>query len=650
MKTRKIKKTIQGQTLYRAMKPVMAEINKDGRTVPLSFASETPVERWFGMEILDMSPECMRLERANNGLPLFVNHNPDDQVGRCNDTTVGKDRVGRCVARFGNSQRANEIFQDVLDEIRTDISVGYRVYDLVLEEQKQNGPDVYRATDWEPYEISIVGTPADISVGIGRGSEDKYDIQIEVIDKEVRTMEYCPKCGKQLVNGACPDGHELTAAQRTQTPVTPTVVDVKVVSADADKAAMQRVNEIIAMGERHNCMELAHKAIKEGKTVELFRNEILETVYKAKPIETPDPLIGMSSKDMKRWSILRAIDAAINKNWATAGFEKECSDAVAKRLNRQAQGFFIPYDVMTTPLVQRDMTKGAWNAGGALVETDILAASFIELLRNKAKVVQLGATVLGGLVGDIAIPKQTGAATAYWVAESGAPTESQQTLAQVGFAPKTVGAFTDISRKLLLQSSIDVEAFVRSDLATVLALAKDLAAINGKGTGGEPQGILKNSSVGVVAAGTNGAALTWANIVAMETAVATANADVGTMAYLTNAKVRGALKATAKASNYPLFVWADAPVVGSGMMNGYRAEVSNQVPGTLSKGTAAGTLSAVIFGVWASLIIAEWGTLDVLVDPYTGGASGTVRVRVLQDTDIGLRHAESFCVITDALA
>jgi HK97 family phage major capsid protein len=229
------------------------------------------------------------------------------------------------------------------------------------------------------------------------------------------------------------------------------------------------------------------------------------------------------------------------------------------------------------------------------------------------------------------------------VNEGVAPTESQQAFDQVTMSPKTVGAFTDISRKLLLQSSLDVEAMVRLDLATVLALEIERAAINGSGTAPEPRGILQTSGVTAVALGTNGGTLTWANIVDLETQVAALNADVNNLNYLTNAKVRGALKATfIDGPGSGQRVWADG-----NMVNGYNAAVTNAVPSNFTKGTGT-NLSGILFGDFSALLIGMWNGLDLMVDPYTASTSGTVRVVALQDVDVALRHPESFAVIKDA--
>ena len=211
--------------------------------------------------------------------------------------------------------------------------------------------------------------------------------------------------------------------------------------------------------------------------------------------------------------------------------------------------------------------------------------------------------------------------------------------------PKTVGAFTDMSRRLLMQSSIDVENFTRTDLATVLALAIDLASLHGSGSSNQPTGVAATSGIGSVAGGTNGLAPAWSHLVSLETEVSIDNADVNRLAYVTNAKVRGKLKQVEKASNTGLFLWAD----GAQPINGYPAYISNQVSSTLTKGSSSGVCSAIFFGNWADLIIGLWGGLDILVDPYTGSTAGTVRVVALQDVDIAVRHPESFAAMLDAL-
>lgn len=599
-----------GSTAHRAFSVDRALVDDDKRTVELAFASETPYERWWGVEILDLSSKSVRLGRLKSGGPLLMDHDSRDHVGVIESVRIGEDRVGRAVVRFGKSARAEEVYQDVKDGIRQNVSVGYAIHKATLvETNKDTGVDSYRVSDWEPFEVSLVSVPADATVGVGRSAEQAAD-RIEIIEstQEKRTM---------------PD------------------INVEEIRASGEQSAAKRINDMLAIGKQYKCVDLASEFVQSGKSADDLKTAIIERMAN-KPLETAE--IGLSQKEAKQFSFIRAINALANpadrKAQDAAAFERECSDAFGSKMGRSAQGFYVPVEVQ-----KRDLTVGTAGAGGYTVETSLLAANFIDLLRNRMMVMQMGAQMLSGLTGQIAIPRQTGGATAYWVAESGAPTESTHAFDQVTMTPKTVGAFSDISRKLLLQSSIDVEAFVRSDLATVLALAIDSAAINGTGSSNQPTGILATSGIGDVAGGTNGLAPTWAHIVELESDVAFANADVGSLGYLTNAKVRGKLKTTEKASSTAQFVWSD----NASPVNGYRAGVSNQVPSNLTKGSSSGVCSAILFGNWSDLIIGNWGTLDLIVDPYTASTSGTVRVVALQDVDIAVRHAESFSAMKDAL-
>lgn len=391
---------------------------------------------------------------------------------------------------------------------------------------------------------------------------------------------------------------------------------------DAVMAEIESLNERIERNQRLGSLEAAMQA-SAGRAL-------------------PAAAIGMTQREVQQYSLIRAINASAKNDWRGAELEKEASDAVAKSLGREARGFFVPFEWQ---MERRDMTTTD-AAGGYTIATNLLAQSFIELLRNRMVVRAAGATVLSGLVGDVAIPKQTGGATAYWVAENVAPTESTPATGQVTLAPKTVGAYVDISRKLLKQSSLDIEAFVRNDLASTLALAIDAAALHGSGAGSEPTGIAAVSGIGSVVGGAQGAAPDWADIIDLETAVAQDNADIGRVAYMTNAKVRGKLKQTAKVgSTDSVRIWSED---NQAPLNGYPAWVTNQVSSTLTKGTVT-TCSAIFFGNWADLIIGTWGTLDLMADPYTASTTGAVRVVALQDVDIAVRHEESFAAMLDAL-
>jgi len=593
---------LQLPQLKRAIATDSLTVDETTRTVDFPFSSELPVERWFGSEVLSHKKGAADLARLNDGAPMLFNHNIDEIIGVVEKAWIAEDNRGHARVRFARTARADEVMSMVNDGILRNVSFGYRINEMT-----ESGKDTktYTATRWEPFEISAVTVPADNSVGFGRSDNgDERDVTVH------RTQESAP---------AEQPPEETMTEQTTQ------AVDVQVVATQAAEAERGRITAIDALGQRFNNADLSRKLINEGKSMDEARAMFLEEIkMDQKPIASPD--VGLTDKEVRQFSVLRALNALANPSdkgaWAAAAFEREVSDAGAKLVGKSARGIFVPAEILRA---KRDLNVTTASAGGNVVSAELMAESFIELLRNKSVVQRAGATVMNGLVGNIAIPKQTGSATSYWVAESGAPTESQQTVGQVTLTPKTVGAFTDFSRRLILQSSIDVENMVRRDLASVIALAIDAAALYGTGASNQPTGLKLQSGINTkdFLVGTP----TFAELVAMESEVAADNADVGTMAYLVNASMRGALKSAEKFSTSGQTIWEPGDTV-----NGYRTEVSNQV-----------ATNDVIFGNFADLLIGFWSGLDLTVDPYAGATSGTVRVIALQDVDIAVRNAVSFC-------
>jgi HK97 family phage major capsid protein len=253
---------------------------------------------------------------------------------------------------------------------------------------------------------------------------------------------------------------------------------------------------------------------------------------------TQVPNLDLSKKDQQRFSVMRAIRAMVDRDWRQAGFEKECSDAICKRAGIAEAvngGFYVPLDVMAA---KRDLTVGTTTAGGFMVGTDIQPQSFIDLLRARSVLARLGATMLPGLVGSVTIPKLTGAATGYWLAtEATAITESQQTIGQLAMSPKTVGAYTELSRLLMLQSTPAADMLVMNDLTKVIGLAIDLAGLEGSGASGQPTGISATAGIGSV----TGTSLAYAGVVEFQTDVAAGNALSTGSAYVTTPAVAGLL-------------------------------------------------------------------------------------------------------------
>ena len=368
--------------------------------------------------------------------------------------------------------------------------------------------------------------------------------------------------------------------------------------------------------------------------------------YFGRPIQTAVPARDEFQQESREFSFVRAIQASASGNWAAAGREREINEELQHRNGRRTQGFFVPDQVWQ----KRDYVKGTATAGGNLVATDHLAANFIEALRDRLAVAELGATLLPGLIGDVSIPKRTGSATAYWFGGDNADsiTESTGTVGTVTMSPKPLGAYSKFSYLMRLQSTPGIEQLIRDDFVALLANAVDAAAINGSGSSHQPLGILNTAGIGSVAGGTNGLAVTMDHLLDLKKEVTIDNADAPTAGYLTNAKVEAAVSKL-KDGNGQYLLSPYGTELGRSQIAGRRFEVSNNVPSNLTKGTGT-DLSAVIYGQFRDLLIGTFGSLEVVADPFTDFAKGTVGVRALQAIDIAVRHPESFAAMTDAIA
>jgi HK97 family phage major capsid protein/HK97 family phage prohead protease len=596
-------------------------IDNEARTVELAFSSEVPVARWFGEEVLDHSPGAMRAERLEQGAALLINHDWDDQIGVVESVSIGDDRRGRAVVRFGRSARANEIWQDVVDGIRKHVSVGYSVRKIEVEPRKGQ-PDLVRVTEWEPFEISLVSVPADPTVGVGRSAE-------------IAPEEQPGQAANTDGNHRNKDTEQMENTEvKEQAPAAP-AIDAKAERAKGSDAERTRVRSIMEMGEKYGAEDLARDAVKEGAKPEDFQRKLLDHLNATRggrPLgEGADADIGMTDKEAGEFSFVRALRALANptdkRAQEAARFEFEASHAAAQRMGKTPEGILVPADVLRRTLNTSTSGSAAGDTGGFSVATDLMAQSFIDLLRNRTVAMQLG-TTMGGLVGNIQIPRQASGASGYWIGEDQDAPQDGLELDQIGMSPKTVAALSEITRRLLLQSSLDVEALVRRDLATALALTIDKAFFYGSGSLNEPRGVVNYAGINSVDFTTAGKP-TFAELVEMESEIAADNADVSSMAYILNAKMRGQLKTATKfGTGTDQTIWESGNTV-----NGYRTEVTNQIEN-----------GDVIFGNFADAMIGMWGGLELNVDPYTHSAKGRLRIVAFQDVDFVLRRVESFCL------
>jgi HK97 family phage major capsid protein/HK97 family phage prohead protease len=592
METERLSKT---ETLTRAEHMEPEEM--DDRRVRMAISSETPVSRSFGDEVLVHASDSVDLSFLNSGrAPLLADHDPERQIGVVESVELDSSaRRLRATVRFSKNRMADEFYTDVVDGIRGNVSIGYRIDKMARDE---SDPTVYRAVSWRPMEVSIVSLPADPTVGVGRS--------IEATEPENQSVPFV----------------EVVTMEQTNEQV-----------RDDNVAAYKEVSEILEIAAKHNQRSLADECIRKGYNLQQFRGLLLDKLAD-KPLDTVD--VELNQKEQRSYSLLRAVRGMATGKFD--GFEREVSEELARLHGKEARGFYVPHSIF-----KRDILTSSPANGSNLVPTDHLADEFIDALRAQLVISGLGARMMTGLKGDVAIPALNAKTSVAFVAENNAPSEGAPTFRQVTMTPKTCVSYVDISRKLMMQSDPSVEQILRQDMTSQFASKIDDVAIEGGGAN-EPTGILGTNGIGSVAIGSNGGAITYPSCVNLEREVAIDNALAGNLSFLTNPKVIAAMRQTPRQTS---------GVEGNFILNdtntllGYNVASTTLVPSDLTKGTSSGVCSALIFGNFADLMIGMFGGLDILVDPYTGSSTGATRIAMYQDIDVAVRHAESFAAIKD---
>jgi HK97 family phage major capsid protein len=624
-----------------------AEESGDG-AVEFALSSEAPYERWFGIEILDHAPAAVDLTRLSDGRhPLLLNHDPERQIGVIEkawlDTETRKLRIR---ARFSRAPLGQEIKQDVEDDIRTLVSVGYMIDEITEVKRGEDGaeqvlrtfsgeeferemrsthgdafyrsageargkggdaPPVFRVTRWTPFEGSVVPIPADVTVGKGRAAEVQ------------------------------------PPAESTRPPVIQLIESRKMENTTPQPSENEkRIAAIVDLGEKYSkyvTPSEVSKAVRDGMSTDKFL-ELIVDKQTSRHTDTRALDIGLSKKETQRYSFGNLIRSMVVGDPSSAAFEIECSQAMAKMLGRTPEGVFVPYEVL-----RRDFNVGTATEAGNLVATDLRGDLYVDALRASMVLPGMGVRVLTGLTGNVDIPRKATPSTLAGLTEIGSASETNPVTAKLTLSPKRVGAYVEVSKQAIIQSSIAMEPMLRDDLVTGAAVLIENYAIQGS-SAANGTGLIYRSGLGTVTEQGNGTALIWDHLVDMETAAADANAEPDRLSgYLINTAIRGKAKKTAKGTNMG-FIW-DA---GGQPLNGYRAAVTNNVPRNLTKGTSTTVASALTFASdWSMMVLGFFGGADVTVDPYSKADTGQVKITLNQFWDYTVRQPAAIVVRKDIL-
>jgi Phage capsid family/Caudovirus prohead serine protease len=627
-------------------------VNLEERTVRMSFSSREPVARLVEGKMYferlsheDSAIDANRLE--NRSVPFLDNHDWNRVGGKVVEHSVRGEK-GYATVKMSRNPIGTEMLNDISDGVRTEVSVGYRVLSM-RKTGSIDGKDEFTVTRWMPYELSLVGVPADSTIGIGRAAEDVYPV--EIVGEE--RAEVVPPPG--VVSGIEPR-KPMAENESTAANAKPSVEVVVETPDQIREIELTRTREIMAVGNRFTAIKEAEDYVRSGRTLAEFNSYILENKVNTAPpisVRTLDPNVGTTNRERRQYNLAKAILEGAEH---ISGFEREMSAEISKQVGRSPTGFFIPeFSLMPTSSVRAGdlLATGGASTGGALVPT-ILDNSLIPFLRTKMVIGRMGATVFSGLTGNFAMPRQTSSATATWNTEVADITRSGQTFDQVVFQPQRLGAVTAFSKWLLQQSVVDVQTVVRDDLLETVARAQDAAALYGTGASNQPVGIFSTVADTVYPSAytktspsvTFGSGYpTWSKVVQFEGNIESNNIDLddSSCGYVTSPNVKTLWKTMAKvdprATNqfYPSFIWEDGAAPGEGRVNGFKALATNQI-----------TNDKVIFGRWRDLISAMFGGIDLVTDPYTLASTFQIRVIINLMCDIDFRYGPAFCYSTDS--
>ena len=602
----------------------------DGKTetiVRATVSSETPYPRtmwdeenkaWVrGHEVLGHAKGEIDESRMKDGLVIQDTH-WGDQIGIIRKPELKDGKLGG-VIEFGCGERAQEIARDAAAGIRRNMSVGYIVREYKKVGKAEDGLPIFRVTKWTPYEASFVNVPADTNIGVGRVADTTDEGRGDV------------------VRAAVVEPSAVTPKEKE--------MDAKTIAALMAKAerAHMKAADVSAM-------------IEAGKTETEIANEIAERACAyadelakkhAQPESQRKTVIfdgGDERKIVKEYNLLNVIRALAKDGSPDVGFEREISDQIAKAQHKEARGFYIPEAVLVRAITGKtNVTGEIVGNGAATVETSLLASQYIDELVATTVLGAAGVQTVGGLVGDISIPKGT-AVTAGWIAEKdNAPTKTP-TFSQVPGTPHTAAANAILSRRLVIQSSLAVQNLVARLILEAIGRAVEAAAFDGTGTNNQPTGLSATTGVGAVTMAKD--APTKANLVDFWEKVYTANAAGANMKYIGSPAVKALLCKTLDITTVSNGKAGDSAAIVGGVGAGYLCSKDSKVEGFDFLMSALCNAKKLYFGNWAEILMCFWSGVDMTVDPYTYSAKGAWQVTAFQDCDVIVRHPAAFTIGT----
>lgn len=650
--TKKATRTFNFRAEQDGDKPVRIAISSDEPYL-LKFGWQYGLDEVY--EVLGHKEGEVDLSYMIEGAPLAVDHDVRDQVGVLENVTVDADGKMRADVRFSQSTRGKEIEQDVIDGIRTRISVGYQVKDFEMVSEEDDKIPSVRATNWTPYEASLVAIPADLTVGVGRDleeddepenggdlsvveeeKEDEFELEIEEEDEEEETKatdeDEDDEVEEEVVEEKEDDADEDDEKEDEDEEEKEVEVDEDeeekeledsddedledeeekhiIVATNKGARAMKRFSQLARIANEYNKTSDLPKWIDDDRSVESVMDEILDERSNAHSVEQPI----LNEREQNEFSVIAAVEAiSAGENSLVNEIGLERAKAAGMTIKKDA--IYIPLNV---PMFESKRTylQGSGDGASAIGMNYI---SFEDALRNESIIGQLGVQVQE--FSDQVTMPYAGGATPSWIGENGEVTATSGSVDTLTWTPKACALDVPYTRQLRqLDGTYSIESIVRRDILGALQEASETAVFQGSGSN-EPLGIEFDDNIFNVSAHAN--EVTYNDFTQMQASQSIAKGAQSNRFWVmppalyatgltkprlqkdfTTSYVSGSVF---EDTNY---VIAGPSLIEDGMIAGDLVISSNFVTAT------SATIQKVVYGNFQQVLLAHFGVLEIVVNPY----------------------------------
>lgn len=582
--------------------------------VRMTVSSEAPVLTWARYngqyqqvyEVLGHGPGECDLSRVSDGLPILDGHY-SDQVAVIREPSLGEGRLGGAV-EWCAGDRAENLARDCADKKRRGASIeAIGQPDSYMLVGEKDGIPIVRLTRWQPTAAALVAVPADWTVGVDRAQ--KYPQGIADITTIERTA-------------AMPENQTPDTAEKAK-PAVPAVTP----PASSPAQSANDFVRMLTLAKTHDVpIGELNEYVSRGATLDEFRDHVMARLARgaqARPVGSAE--VDLSRREAKRYNVINVIRSMLGIGSPDITFEREVSAEIARKMQREATGIYLPMQFLreNAPVNIARAESGSV-ANASIIETEV--GTMLDILRPRLLAGRLNYTVMGGLTGNVSIPKDSKEAAYYWVGESTDVNQQDVAAGQVPMTPHTVGVFSDLSKQLLAQGSYDVQSWVVAKLMANIAQGMDAALIQGTGVDGQPKGIINATGVNTPSVSTPGTP-SYAECLGFFDAIEDDNADAEAMRWILRPSVRSQMAVT------DLSAGAGLPFLD------LRSKTAGGYPYVVS---TVGPANSALFGDFSRAILGLWGAVDLNIDRSTLSKSGGTRLVALAMCDVAVTYGEAF--------